>query len=321
LAIRNGPISRRSSPCVILSLSKDAQVLPYILLGGAQLAVGAAAIFARYALTGAGPIAVAATRLWIAAIVLLLIATVSRKKMQRPSTRQNVLLAGAGIALAVHFAAWIWSLEYATIAVSVLLVSTTPIWTAMYDAVVHKRGLSLASMLAFAAGAVGLVLVVGFDTTPPPHPGHELAGGALALLGSLAIGAYFILVRETRTGLETRAIVTRTFTWAAIALAIAALAVHQSPPPLQAHTAWFGIIAMALISQLIGHTALNASLKWFSASTVAFTTLLEPVFAAVLGLLVFRESIPPGAIVGAVILLGAIATVLREETITVASTA
>ena len=161
---------------------------------------------------------------------------------------------------------------------------------------------------------------MGFDRTPPPHPGHELFGDALALLGSLGIGAYFILVREARHGLNTRAIVTRTYSWAAAALVVASIVAKQPPPPIEAHAAWIGIVAMALVSQLLGHTALNASVKWFSPSTIAFTILLEPVIAAALGIAVFREAIPLAAILGAVILLGAIAVVLREDRVLEPST-
>lgn len=288
-------------------------MLPYILLGGAQLAVGAAAIFARYALTGAQPIAVAAARLCIAAAILLLLSALRRKPRARVGRRENLVLLCAGVALAAHFAGWIWSLEYTTIAISTLLVASTPIWTAIYDATVLKRGLSRPSMLAFAAGAVGLVLVVGFNKTPAPHPGHQWAGYALALAGSVAIGAYFILVRDVREGLGTRRVVTRTYTWAAVVLAVAALAMRQPPPPLSATGAWDGILAMAFVSQLLGHTAMNASLRWFTPSAIAFATLLEPVIAAALGLVIFRESVPPVALLGGVILLAAIGVVLREE--------
>lgn len=288
-------------------------MLPYLILGGAQLAVGAAAIFARYALTGAEPIAVAAARLCIASAVMLAISALRRTPRAPVGKRETIVLACAGIALAVHFAGWIWSLEYTTIAISTLLVASTPVFTAIYDALVHRRGLSRLSLAAFAAGALGLLLVVGFDRTAPPHPGHEWLGYGLALLGAIAIGAYFILVREVREGLGTRRVVTRTYTWAAVVLVLAALVARQPPPPLHATNAWLGILAMAAFSQLLGHTALNASLRWFSPSAIAFATLLEPVFAAVLGLIVFAEAIPLPAIAGAAILLLAIGVVLREE--------
>ncbi|MEO6913688.1 MAG: DMT family transporter [Candidatus Baltobacteraceae bacterium] len=287
---------------------------PYAVLGISQLAVGAAAIFARYALTGADPIAVSAARLVIASAVLLGIAAVRGDiKRKRSTPKQRGILMAAGLCLAVHFVGWISSLEYTTVAVSTLLVTTTPIWTALYDTIFLKRALSHIGWTAFGAGAIGLLLVVGFAKSPPPIPGHGVLGAILALIGAFAIGAYWILVREVRDQFDTRAIVTRTYSWAALVLLAAALFAHQSPPPLHDSIAWGGILAMAIISQLIGHTALNASLRWFSPNAISFATVLEPVIAGILALIIFHESLNGVAICGGVIVLAAIAVVLSEE--------
>jgi drug/metabolite transporter (DMT)-like permease len=70
---------------------------------------------------------------------------------------------------------------------------------------------------------------------------------------------------------------------------------------------------MALVSQLLGHTALNAALRWFSPSAIAFTTVLEPVIAGALAWIAFGEALRPPALAGAVLVLAGIAVVLREE--------
>lgn len=291
-----------------------AGALAYSLLGGAQLAVGAAAIFARYALSGALPLAVCAARLGIASAILVLLAVVRGDlRRERTTPRERLLLAGAGLALALHFAGWVWSLEYTSVAVSTLLVTTTPIWTALYDTVWGTRRLSARAWGAFALGGIGLALVVGFDRTAAPFAGHELAGALLALTGAVAIGAYWLLVRGVRARLSTQAIVTRTYTWSAFVLVLAALATREPLPALHNSAAWSGILAMALVSQLLGHTALNASLRWFSPSAIAFSTVAEPVIAAALALAVFGEALPAAAVLGGVLVLAAIVVVLREE--------
>jgi len=297
-----------------MSSQRSSAAFPYLTLGGAQLAVGAAAIFARFALLGAEPLAVAALRLIVASGILFALTFVRRPKLTALSRFQKTTLALAGFALAIHFATWIWSLEYTTVAVSTLLVCTTPIWTSLYDAVVLRRRLPASVWLAYAAGAVGLWLVVGFGGSPPPVLGHQILGAALALAGSFAIGAYFTLVREVRASMTTTRIVTHTYGWAALALALAAIVVRQPPPPAHAYAAWAGILAMALISQLLGHTALNASLRWFSPSAIAMATLLEPVFAALLAAAVFGERLTALTVAGGIILLAAIGVVLIYET-------
>lgn len=275
--------------------------------------MGGAAIFARFALSGAQPLAVTAGRLAIASAVLLAIAAARRDLGAVRSPRDRAIFASAGVALALHFAAWIWSLEYTSVAISTLLVATTPVWTSIYDAAVYRRPIRAMSWLAMAMGGAGLVLVVGFSSARVPVPGHALAGGLLALAGAFAIGAYFVLVRAIRSAYSTRAIVTRTYSWAAVVTVAAALAARQPPPAAHNAVAWGGIAAMALVSQLLGHTALNAALRWFSPSAVAFTSLLEPVIAGVIALYVFGERLSPQALGGGALVLVAIALFLRED--------
>jgi drug/metabolite transporter (DMT)-like permease len=219
-------------------------------------------------------------------------------------------LCGAGAALAVHFATWIGSLDYTSVAISALLVSTAPLWNAAYDALILKRRFPWTVPAALATGIGGLALIVSQRNAPAPHPGHQLLGAALALTGAVAFAAYLATVRGIRHRADTREIVTVTYSVAAIVLVATAALAHQAPPPPAATAAWGGILAMALISQLLGHTAMNAALRWFSATTVAVTTMLEPVFASVAALLLFGETLDAAAIAGAIVLLGSVAAVL-----------
>ncbi len=291
------------------------KALRYGILGGAQVAVGAAAIFARLALTGAGPLAVAALRLTIAAAVLWVIALAGRSANVHSTakTARSPIFLLAGAALAIHFATWIWSLQYISVAISTLLVATTPVWTALFESIAQRRALSIWSWAAIAGGGLGVYLITGSNAVVPPLPGHRLLGDTLAVTGAIAIGAYFLLIREVRGAYGTREIVTRTYGWSAIILIAGCAAAGQTPPPLTNASAWGGILAMALISQLLGHTAMNAALRWFSASAVAFSTLVEPIVAALLALAIFGERLSASAIAGAILVLAAIAIFLREE--------
>jgi drug/metabolite transporter (DMT)-like permease len=286
--------------------------LPYLRLLGGQVAIGAAAIFARYALTGAGPLAVSAARLVLAALVLLLFAG----GLGRLSPRREIAFSLAGLALAVHFATWIASLEYTSVAISTLLVTTSPLWTETYDIVRERRPPSPAFVLSLVLGFAGVALVaLHGSSAAPPVRGHELLGDALALAGSFAIGVYLLIVRAAGANagsarLATRAIVVRTYGWAALALVIVASLAHEAPPGPANLVAWGGIVAMALVSQLLGHTALNAALRDFRPSVVALSTLAEPVAAAALAALLFGELLGPATIAGGALVLTSVAIAL-----------
>lgn len=280
---------------------------------GAQIAVGAAAIFGRFALEGAEPVVVSALRLSIAAVPVFVLSWHRSKALNIPP-KHELLMACAGLALALHFGTWIASLRYTSIAVSTLLVCTVPVWTALYDATVEKKSVSLKFWGALAAGGAGVALIVlNGGVGRPPVAGHEVTGNILAVAGSIAFAFYLITIRSISRLYPTIVLIGRTYPWAAMSLIIAAWALHQSPPAASNIASWAGILGMSLFSQLLGHTGMNASLRWFSPGTVAFTTLLEPVLAAILAVLVFSEQLSPPMVIGAFVVLLAIASVLKLQ--------
>jgi drug/metabolite transporter (DMT)-like permease len=288
--------------------------VPYLRLLGAQVAIGAAAIFARFALAGAGPFAVSALRLGIAATVALAVAL----PLRRLSLRRELAFGCAGAALAVHFATWIASLLYISVAISTLLVCTSPLWTQLYESARERRLPGARFIVALAAAFAGAALIVlggGGDGARAPVPGRAIFGDGLALAGSLAMGAYLLVVRDAGARhverLPTWQIVARTYAWAALLLALASMLARERAPAFADLSAWSGILAMALVSQLLGHTALNAALRDFSPSTVALTTLLEPLIAAVFAAVLFHELLSISTIAGAALVIVAVGLVLR----------
>lgn len=109
----------------------------YLVLFGSQLAIGSAAIFARFALLGAGPIVVSALRLTIAAVPLFCYTLIKHRKLKIPGKHES-LFCLSGIALGAHFASWFASLLYTPVGLSTLLVCTAPVWTALYDTLILK---------------------------------------------------------------------------------------------------------------------------------------------------------------------------------------
>ena len=293
------------------SLAAPPSLKAYFILLIAQLAVGSAAIFARFALHGAGPIAVSALRLTIAAIPMLAFSWVSSKKLSIPK-KHELIFALSGVSLALHFSSWIGSLLYTSVAVSTLLVSTAPVWTALYDVFVLKQKAGRVFWLSFLAGACGIALIATAHASAAPIAGLSWWGNLLALVGGMTFAAYLIAIRPLTKLYPTTVIVGRTYSWSALSLLIVCACMHQLPPGND-YISWGGIIAMAIISQMIGHTGLNASLRWFSSSTVAFSTLLEPVFAAVLAAIIFAEHLSTQTICGCVIVLVSLAIILREQ--------
>lgn len=287
-----------------------------LVLVASQVAIGSSGIFARFALHGTGPVMVSALRLTIASLILLVVCL--RSERQTVSTRHEMLFAICGFALAAHFATWLASLCYVSVATSTFLVSTAPLWTTLYDVIVLKKKPAMKFWYGLFLAIIGTVLIVTGTADNAASAKALMSsnipffGELLALIGGVAFAFYLIAIRSVSKSYKTLTIITRTYSWSAVFLWLAALGFGESVPGANVES-WSGILAMALVAQIFGHTCLNAALKTFEPRVVALTTLLEPVVAGVLAAIFFGEMLSGQMIAGAGLLLGALALVLAAS--------
>ena len=214
----------------------------------------------------------------------------------------------AGLFLAAHFATWLPSLSMTTVAASVALVTTTPIWTALAARV---SGVQLPSavwwglFLAFG----GVVLIVGVDVTVSLE---ALAGDGLALLGAICAGGYVLAGARARQRLATSAYAVVCYSVCAVIIAVSAVVVGA---PLGGFTArdWWLIAAITVSAQLFGHTLLNLVLSTVGPTVVSLAVLLE-VPGALLFALVLLGQVPPLlALPGVALVVAGVALVVRAS--------
>ncbi len=290
------------------------------VLGAGVLIVSAASILIRYALAeGLPAISVAALRLAIAAVVLLpMLIAMRRDELTLLTRRDWMLAAGAGAFLALHFASWILSLEYTSVASSVALVTTNPIWIGLGSWIVLREQLSRRMVTAIGMALAGSAVVFLADeniaTASAPQP---MLGNTLALIGSLAMCGYLLIGRRLRAGVTLLSYVGVVYAVAAVFLVATALA-FSAPLVTISATAWLIVLALALGPQLLGHTAFNWSLKHFPATVVAVAILGEPIGSTLLAWLMLGEPIGAIKLGGMALLLGGI--VLAATPITPHST-
>ena len=262
-----------------------------------MLAVSAAAIFIR--LAEAPAIAVAFWRCALGAAVLLPPALVRGDRFPRGRT----LYAGlaSGVALGAHFGFWISSLDYTSVAASVVLVSTQPVFVAVLASLAfgeRTSPLSFAGILVALAGTA----VIAADRSVGSA---VVFGNALALVGAVTVAVYVLIGRSSRTGgvgvLPYSVVV---YAAAAATLLPAAVVFEVRLWGYSGET-WFWLTAITLGPQLMGHTVFNWALRYVEASVVSGTVLAEPVASALLAWVVLSERPGlPTLLGGAVVLVG-----------------
>ena len=283
-----------------------AQSRVYLGLSVGVVSVSFAAILIR--LADAPPLVIGAWRLGLASLILTPAALGLKRDELRSLTRRDWGLAVlSGIFLGIHFAAWITSLEYTTVASSVVLVATNPVFVglASHFLLGERMGrLMWVGILVAVAGS----MVIGYGDFDVA--GRALLGDGLALVGALAGACYFLIGRELRKRLSLLAYIWPTYSTAAAVLTLAALAAGDR---LVGHTpqTYLLFLLLALAPQIMGHSMLNWSLRHLSPTLVAVATLAEPISSALLAFLILRETPRPLALVGAAILLAGIYLSMR----------
>lgn len=252
-----------------------------ILLTGI-LAISTAAVLIRQA--AAPALVIAAWRLTVAAAVLLPFELARTRR--RPPLESLRWCALSGLFLAVHFATWIASLSYTSVASSVVLVTTNPIFVGLASRWLLKEPLSRRTAWGIAVAFGGAVVVGWGDFGAGKAP---LLGDALALAGALAASAYLIAGRAARRRLGAGAYAAWTYSFAAALLLAAALGLGLPLAPYPAATVR-ALVLLALVPQLVGHTALNWALGHLPAATVAVVILGEPVGAGLLAFALLGEA-------------------------------
>ncbi|MDE2207831.1 MAG: DMT family transporter, partial [Armatimonadetes bacterium] len=260
-----------------------------IMLIGGQAVIGSSALMVRVGLSAhIDPVTLSAWRLTLAglaALALLPLSPYPESLRLAPGEWMRLLLAGG--ALAAHFALWIASLQYISVANSTLLVCTTPIWAGLLSWVVGKRPPERSFWFGMVGAAAGAILVTRSGAV---HVSNQPARGAtLALGGALLFALYLLLAAGLQPRLGVARLIAGTYSSAACWLWIVLLAHHAAPLVPYSESGWAAIIGMAALPQMVGHTSMNWSLKQLPAHGVAAATLLEPVFASVLAWLLLGE--------------------------------
>ncbi|MEJ2366638.1 MAG: DMT family transporter [Deltaproteobacteria bacterium] len=281
---------------------------PFLALISGVLAVSTGAVFAK--LAEAPALVIAAYRVGLASVILAPIAWwKARDEIAGLGMREYGLALLSGLFLALHFSTWISSLNYTSVANSVVLVNTNPLWVGVLTPVISKDRLTLATKIGIVISVIGGAIIGAGDFATG---GQALWGDFLALLGSICAAMYLLLGRNLRRKLSLLAYVIICYGSAAIILWGLVIALGLQIVGFSSGT-YAAFAGMALISQIIGHTSYNWALKWFSASLIAVSLLGEPIGATILAYIIFDESLTWTKFIGGSLILAAIYLAAKGE--------
>lgn len=274
-------------------------------------------------LADAPALAIAAWRMLLALVVVgvMLLVTGSHREWRVLARRDLLVALGAGALLAIHFWTWIASLGMTSIAASVLLVNLHPVvivagsalWLGEQPTRGQLGGLALALAGAIVVGAGdALSSGAGDATATGASASRTLQGNALALVGAVTVGLYYLAGRSLRQRLSLWPYVGLVYASCLATLLLFAAFTRTSLWPFDSKT--LGIFAaIALGPMLAGHTGFNWALRYVPAYLISLLLLLEPLGAGAMAWWLFDEAASAPVLFGGALVLGGLAWSVRAE--------
>jgi drug/metabolite transporter (DMT)-like permease len=253
----------------------DRKYLPVLIV--AVIAVSTAAPIIR--LAESPPLAIAFWRVMLAACAFGLIHIFLPGSKWSPGAWGLTWL--AGVFLGLHFWVWITSLQFTSIANSVLLVTTQPVWAALIGRIFLHERVPLRGWLGIGVTLCGSAATIGYA-------GVQLSGDLLAVAGGILAAAYMVVGRRERQRWDIVPYLTRVYLAAAATLAVPLLLSSSALIP-DSRTEWGLLAFLALVPTGLGHSFYNFTLRHLPTYVVATAITGEPVGATLLGYVLLGE--------------------------------
>jgi drug/metabolite transporter (DMT)-like permease len=285
-----------NQPELLLPPKPRADLISSFKLCCAVLAISSAPIFIRFSETGLGPNGTVFNRLFIFVTVfgsiqcarLGLSVSPSEPSDSEPMTGQFwALLLGVGVMSVFSLGLWATSLEYISVAKSMLLNNLTPIFTTLGSWLFFRKRFDAKFLVGMAIALAGAIALGAEDLNSVDN---NLLGDACALLSAVFLAAYLMMVEKLRSRFSaTTILLSRAIVGSTVLLPIAWLSEGQVFPTTP--SVWMAVIALGIICEGFGQRLLADSMSQFSCSFIALVLLLEPVLSTILAWVIFAEQL------------------------------
>ena len=262
----------------------------------ASLAVSVSAVLGR--LADMDSMGIVFYRLLLTVVIMSpLILLRYRRELLNAPVRDVMFCTLSGIVLALHFYVFYESLNYTTVASSLVFIDTSVFFIAIIMLFLGER-VSKAGWAAIAVTFAGSVIISMSDIA-----GGMLFGDLLALSGAVLFAIYAVIGRRERASMSAMTYTFIVYTAAAMTALVLSLGMGTDLHPT-ANDLWCAL-GMAVFCTLLGHSVFSWGLKYEKASFIAVVNLLEPVFGSAIAFVVLGE-VPAATVVAgaAVVLLG-----------------
>ena len=251
------------------------------------------------------PLAIGAFAMGVAGVLLMIIA---RKKLyldyKKLKNRPKLLIVGAA-SVAVYPLAFYSAMRLSGVAIgTVVSIATAPFFAALLERLISKKQISSLWTVSFILGAAGISLLT-FGKVPANQASTGLyqqhVGVLLACLAALAYACYSWVARQLiEQGVDSQSAMSSLFACAATLLLPSLY--FTGDQLFSSTTNSLVALYMAIIPMFFGYLLFGFGLKFIHASKATLITLIEPLIATLLAVVILGEKFNAIAWLGAALI-------------------
>jgi len=264
---------------------RHAPINPYIGIVIAVFSISTSAIMVKL-ITDAPASMIAFYRIFLAVIIMAPIIFIKyRTELSRVTKKDWIYAITSGVFLSLHFILWFESLNYTSVASSVVLVALQPLFAFIGTYIFFGERFSIAAVISLFITILGSIIIGWGDFQ---ISGLALLGDILAILGAITVTVYFLLGQKLRRTLSLMTYTFIVYSSSAFMLLIYNVLVGNNFVSFSSNT-WIWFFALAIIPTFFGHSLFNWALKWVSTSTISMAIVFEPIGASILAYFILGE--------------------------------
>ncbi|MGD9679231.1 MAG: DMT family transporter [Vulcanibacillus sp.] len=270
----------------------------YIAIVIGVISISTAAVLVK--LSTAPSSILAAYRMLFTVIILSVPTLIFNRKEFKTLTKKDLIYSFlSGIFLAFHFLAWFESLQYTSVASSVVIVSLQPIFAMIGVYIFFKERITRIELIGALLAVTGSIIIGWGDFK---LGNQAIYGDILALLGAALVTGYWLLGQNVRKRLSLLPYVLLVYCTSFVVLIIYNLISNTNLIHYSIRE-WIIFIALAIIPTIFGHTALNWAVKYLSTTTISISILAEPIGASILAYIILGEIILVTQVIGGLVII------------------
>jgi drug/metabolite transporter (DMT)-like permease len=271
---------------------------PALLLGSSALALGPWLV----RLAGVGPVAAGFWRLFLALPFLFVIARLAGQPVHWPGRVLGMIIAFAGLFFAADLAAWHVSIHMTKLGNATLFGNVASFAFAAWGLWLVRNWPSPVQAASLILAALGAALLMSSSAELSLR---NLHGDMLALFAGLLYAGYLISVERAREKLAPLPLLFLASAFGAAMLLPFSIALGETVIPAD----WTFVVVLAISSQVIGQGLLVYAIGALPPLVVGLALLTQPAISALVGWLVYGETLQPLDWVGAAAIAAALVLV------------